>query len=61
MATNVLGMQRLAFRSEYLSPVAKNEMRAKLERKPLNAKCCIPGVANRFFQSSFENEIVISN
>ena len=32
-------MQRLAFRSEYLSPLAKNEMRAKTERKPLNAKC----------------------
>ncbi len=36
---NVLGMQRLAFRSEYLSPVAKNEMRAETERKTLNAKC----------------------
>lgn len=36
---NGLGTQRLAFRSQYLSPVAKNEMRAKLERNPLNAKC----------------------
>ena len=39
MKHNVLGMQRVAFRSEYLSPVAKNEMRAKTERKALIAKC----------------------
>ena len=32
-------MQRLAFRSEYLSPVAKNDMRAENDRKALNAKC----------------------
>jgi hypothetical protein len=39
MLYNGLGMQRLALRSEYLSPVVKNEMRAENERKPLIAKC----------------------
>ena len=60
MCPNVLGMQCLAFRSNLMSPVAKSEMRATNERKPLNAKCCIPDVTVRVFQSSFEKEIVIS-
>ena len=49
MAYNVLGMQRLAFRSNLMSPVEKNELRAKNEREPLIAKYCIPDVVRRFF------------
>jgi len=51
MLYNDLGMQRLALRSEYLSPVAKNEMRAKNERKALIAKCCIPFVVPSAFST----------
>jgi len=61
MAYNVLGMQSLAFRSNFHSPVAKSEMRAINEREAQTAKFCIPCVAVRVFQASFENEIVISN
>ena len=53
-------MQSLAFRSDFHSPDAKNEMRAKNEREAQTAKFCIPAVTVRVFQSSFENEIVIS-
>ena len=60
MLANVWGMKRLAFRSEFPSPVAKNKTRAKIERKLLNAICFIPCVTRRFFQSWFENVIVIS-
>jgi hypothetical protein len=50
MRYNGLGMQRLALRSEYLSLVAKNEMRAKNERKALIAKCLYTLGYGLFFQ-----------
>ena len=49
MPCNVLGMQSLAFRSDFHSPDAKNEMRAKNEREAQTAKFCIPCVAVRVY------------